>query len=190
MSTDLRNLSIAELKKIKRDNQLKLKKEYSQYKKKQKLIADIKKIQKVREKFKPKPTRSKSFDEYFQECICIKTIPPDTPSYLRKSLERALREYDQGIKKEKSALEEFAQKYVIKGEHDVTPVEYFKDKAPQLKDFFRSHRNIKVRLVLVCLMERKIVDGRKLAFKQDKAYFHSDTHINLESTDVKKYLLQ
>ena len=44
MSTDLRNLSVAELKKIKRDNQQKLKKEYSKYKKKQKLIADIKKI--------------------------------------------------------------------------------------------------------------------------------------------------
>ena len=37
-------------------------------------------------------------------------------------------------------------------------------------------------------MEQKIVDGRKLAFKQDKAYFHSDTHINLESTDVKELL--
>ena len=34
MSTDLRNLSIAELKKIKRDNQQKLKKEFFQYKKK------------------------------------------------------------------------------------------------------------------------------------------------------------
>ena len=59
MSTDLRNLSIAELKTIKRDNQQILKKEYSRYKKKQKLIADIKKIQKVREKLKPKPTRLK-----------------------------------------------------------------------------------------------------------------------------------
>ena len=101
MSTDLRNLSIAELKTIKRDNQQKPKKEYSRYKKKQKLIADIKKIQKVREKLKPKPTRLKSFEEYFQECIRNKTIPPDTPSYLRKALERALKEYQQGIIKEK-----------------------------------------------------------------------------------------
>ena len=35
---------------------------------------------------------------------------PDAPSYLRKVLERALKEYDQGIIKEKSALEEFANK--------------------------------------------------------------------------------
>ena len=50
MTTDLRNLSIAELKIIKRDNQQKLKKEYSKYKKKQKLIADIKKISKSKRK--------------------------------------------------------------------------------------------------------------------------------------------
>ena len=55
MSTDLRNLFVAELKSIKRDNQQKLKKEHSKYKKKQKLIDDIKKIQKVREKIIPIP---------------------------------------------------------------------------------------------------------------------------------------
>ena len=38
MATNLNNISIAELKKIKRNNQQKLKKEYSQYKKKQKLL--------------------------------------------------------------------------------------------------------------------------------------------------------
>ena len=57
MTTDLSNLSIAELKKIKRNNQQKLKKEYLEYKKK--LIDDIRKTQKVRDKInsktKPKP---------------------------------------------------------------------------------------------------------------------------------------
>ena len=43
MSTDLRNLSIAELKETKRLNQQKLKKEYSRYKNKQNLIADVNK---------------------------------------------------------------------------------------------------------------------------------------------------
>ena len=149
MTTDLRNLSIAELKIIKRDNQQKLKKEYSKYKKKQKLIDDIKKIQKVREKINPKPTKIKTFEDYFQECIKNKTIPPDTPSYLRKALERALKEYDQGIIKEKSALDEFANKYIIKGESGITPYEFFRSKSPYLKDFLRNHRNIKVRFVLV-----------------------------------------
>ena len=59
MAADLNNLSISELKKIKKDNQQKLKKEYEELKKKQKLIEEITKIQKTREKInknqKPKP---------------------------------------------------------------------------------------------------------------------------------------
>ena len=152
MSTNLRNLSVAELKSIKRDNQQKLKKEYSKYKKKQTLIDYIKKIQKVREKInpnsKPKPVKIKTFEDYFQECIKNKTIPSDTPSYLR----RALKEYDQGIIKEKSALDEFANKYIIKGEPGITPFEFFRNKASSLKDFLRNRRNIKVRFFLVCMM--------------------------------------
>ena len=139
MSANLNNLSIEELKKIKKDNQQKLKKEYSEYKKKQELIADINKLQKAREKIKlnpkikinnkpkpkPKSTKAKTFDEYFQDCIKNKTIPPDTPSYLRKALERALKEYDQGIEKEKSSLDEFANKYIVKGETDILPFDFF-----------------------------------------------------------------
>ena len=58
-------------------------------------------------KSNPKPIKQKpkkqikSFEEYFQECIKKKTIPADTPSYLKKALKRALKEYQQGIKKEK-----------------------------------------------------------------------------------------
>ena len=118
MAADLNNLSISELKKIKKDNQQKLKKEYEELKKKQKLIEDIIKIQKTREKInknqKPKsqpksqpqfkPKNIKTFEDYFQECIKNKTIPPDTPPYLRKALERAIREYEQGIEKENHLL--------------------------------------------------------------------------------------
>lgn len=43
MSSDLENLSISEFKKIKKDNKQKLKKEYHNLIKKQKLIDDIKK---------------------------------------------------------------------------------------------------------------------------------------------------
>ena len=50
MDGGLNNLSISELKKIKKDNQQKLKKEYEELKKKQKLIEEIIKIQKTREK--------------------------------------------------------------------------------------------------------------------------------------------
>ena len=50
MSADLNNLCIEELKKIKKDNLQKLKKEYSEHKKKQELIADIIKLQKNKRK--------------------------------------------------------------------------------------------------------------------------------------------
>ena len=95
------------------------------------------KIQQTQNKIKP-PPKPKSFDEYFQECIRNKTIPADTPPHLRKALERALREYQQGIIKEKSALEEFANKYVIKGESGVTPFQYFQSKAPPAQRVFTT----------------------------------------------------
>ena len=189
MPTNLTNLSIKELKKIKKLNQQKLKKEYSKKIKKQKLIDDIKKIRKMRERIKNKPKpKPKTFDEYFQECIKNRKIPPDTPSYLRKALERAIKEYNQGIIKDKSALDGFANKYIVEGESDVLPFEFFKSKKSYLKEFLRNHRNTKVRFVLVCLMEKIFKDGHKLGIIQDKAYFNSDTYVNLESTDVKEIL--
>ena len=80
------------------------------------IINNIKKTK--QNKTKPKK-HIKKFEEDFQECIKNKTIPDDTPPYLKKALERALKEYQQGIKKEKSALENFAEKYVIlKNKHN------------------------------------------------------------------------
>ena len=130
----------------------------------------------------------KTFEDYFQECIKNKTIPRDTPPYLRKALERAIREYEQGIEKEKSSLEYFANKYVIKGEPGIEPFEYFKSKSSYLKEFLRNHRQIKVRFILVCLMEKITIDKQKIFKSQDSAYFQSDNYINIESTDVKKLL--
>lgn len=99
--------------------------------KKQKLIDDIIKIQEIRKKInkpqKPQKTqKNKTFKEYFQECIENKTIPPDTPHYFRKALERAIREHEQGIKKEKSSLNDFANKYIIKPrKHYENPLDFF-----------------------------------------------------------------
>ena len=215
MAADLNNLSISELKKIKKDNQQKLKKEYEELKKKQKLIEEITKIQKTREKInknqkpKPKPVDpvleykrlvkkfssnkvekiNMTFDEYFQKCIQGKKIPADAPPYMRKALQRAIREFGQGIEKEKSSLENFATKYAISGSLDnIEPFEYFKSKSSYLKDFLRNHPNIKVKFILVCLMEKKEWEKDYLMTINDKAYFNSDTYINIESTDVKEIL--
>lgn len=110
---DLNNLSIEDLKKKKKKHELK--KEFNDYnEQKEKLIAEIDETQKQRKDIKkqkpkisskpgskPKP-KSKTFDDYFEECIRNKKIPKDSPSYLKKALERAMKEYDVGIKHEKS----------------------------------------------------------------------------------------
>ena len=214
-SVNLNNLSIQELRKLVKEKNEEVKKLEQE---KEKLILAYKKLQKkeekltqekneIKPKLKPKPkskTKSKTkskpipkqkiktFDEYFQECIKNKTIPKDTPHYLKKALERAMKEYDKGIKHEKSALSNFAEKYVIDGKPGLTPLQYFAEIVSQLNDFLRNHRNIKVRKILVCEMERQIIEKSKgkskINFDQDKAYFQSQTHINLEKTDVKVIL--
>ena len=121
-----------------------------------------------------------------------KSIPKDTPEYLKKALECAMKEYDNGIKHEKSALENFAEKYVIEGKPKIIPFEYFAEKATQIKEFLRNHRNIKVRMILVCIMEKyeSADSGRKNITTESKTYFNTETYINLESTDVKVILSQ
>ena len=202
-SVNLENLSQDELNKI-----LKEMYEKNRKLKKEKSINLIKKLQKQNEKlsqvksksksipkpkFKPKSKQKiKTFNEYFQECIKNKTIPKDTPHYLKKALERAMKEYEEGIILEKSALTNFAEKYVIEGVPGIIPIEYFREKAPQIKDFLRNHRNTKVRMILVCEMERQIIEKSKgeskTTYEHDNAYFQSQTHINLEMTDVKVFL--
>ena len=56
----------------------------------------------------------------------------------------------------------------------------------------RNHRNIKVRMILVCIMEKQesVDGGRKSITTGIKTYFNTETYINLESTDVKVILSQ
>ena len=199
-SENLNNLSIKELKKLVKEGNEEYKK--LRQEKKEKLIEDYKtlqkKIEKLRqEKSKPKSQskskqKIKTFDEYFQECIKYKSIPKDTPPYLKKGLERAVKEYDKGIKHEKSALSNFAAKYVIDGKPKITPFEFFAEKATQIKEFLRNHRNIKVRMILVCIMKKRenTKGSRKIETSEIKVYLNTETHINLESTDVKVILSQ
>ena len=129
-------------------------------------------------KSKPKPKQKiKTFNEYFQECIKNKSIPKDTPDYLKKALERAMKEYENGIRHEKSALENFAEKYVIDGKPIITPFVYFAEKASQIKEFLRNHRNVKIRMIMVCIIEQQHKGKRKTIFIQDKAYFIIQKHI-------------
>ena len=100
-----------------------------------------------------------------------------------------MKEYEKGIKHEKSALSNFAEKYVTEGQPGLTPLQYFAEKVVRIKDFLRNHRNIKVRMLLICLMERKSNVNSKTIIEQDNAYFHSETHINLEKNRCESHSL-
>ena len=134
-----------------------------------------------------KSKKIKTFEEYFKECIKHREIPKDTPPYLREALERAMLEYDQGLVKEKSSLDDFANMYVIEGIFGLTPLQYFNRIEKTLIDFFTYHKNIKFRLVLVCIMEKQIYSKDGLtAIENSKAYFSSETYENLRSDEAMK----
>ena len=195
----LMNLSLDELKKILSKEKEKVRKDYREMEEKRKVIQKIKKVRKIGNKIKqgkviPKKTKSKlvkpkTFEDYFDECIKNRKIPKDTPSYLRKALERAMREYDQGIQMEKSSLDGFAQKYIIKGTPGESPEQFFINNNIIIKEFLKNHRNNKVRFVLDVIMAKIIkIDKFKSFETQDHSYFHSETHSNFEATNVKKII--
>ena len=80
------------------------------------------------------------------------------------------------------------KKNVLEGEPAIMPIDFFEEKTPQIKEFFRNHRNTKIKMMMVRLMDKKRQDRsnkKKPFFIQDKAYFHSDTYINPEKMDIK-----
>ena len=64
-----------------------------------------------------------------------------------------MKEYDNGIKDEKPALVNFAEKYVIDGKPKTLPFDYFADHSTQIKEFLRNHRNVKITMIMICIME-------------------------------------
>ena len=123
-----------------------------------------------------KKKKVKSFDEYFEKCIKNRKIPKDTPPYLRKALERAILEYNQGLEKEKSAFENFATKYTIQGIPGLNPKQYFRRINKTLRDFLTNNQNIKFRMNLVTDTEKQKSDK----IEEDKAYFTSGNLINMK----------
>ena len=97
-----------------------------------------------------------------------------------------MHEYSQGLEREKSALEGFSNKYIIPGIPGLIPKEYFDNIYITLKDFFTYHRNITFNMILVCIMEKQIIqkDVGVVGLEESKMYFQSDTLKNLKSDDV------
>ena len=208
---EYKSLSLDQLRYILNQKKKTIKDSYKELSEKEKIIRDIRKLDKLNEKVKQgidikkkykkkkattktaapsKKKKIKTFDEYFEECIKNKKIPKDTPSYLREALERAMREYDQGLVKEKSSLEGFANKYTIEGIFGFDPIQFFQHLNETLVDFFTYHRNIKFRLLLVCMMEKQETNKTTGIFniEEGKAYFNSPTFTNLKSDDVEELI--
>ena len=201
------NLSLDEIKHIIEQEKEELKKDYKELASRRKLINQFKKLVEARQKVKSgidirknlkkksttkirKPSKKiKTFDEYFEECIKNKKIPKDTPPYLREALERAMYEYDQGLEKEKSALEGFANKYIIQGIPGLNPEQFYERINKTLRDFFTYHRNIKLNMILVCIMEKQNIQQNIgiIGLEEGKAYFLSGTHLNLEKLNKLFY---
>ena len=201
-----KSLSLEQLRYILNQKKKTIKKNYKELSEKEKLIRDIRNLDKLNEKVKKgidikkklkkhkkvnKTIRKiKTFDEYFEECIKNRDIPKDTPAYLKEALERTMLEYDQGLVKEKSALSGFANKYVIEGIIGLKPILFFEEIKQTLLDFLNFHKGIKFRLVLVCILEKQEYDKKNgiTNIQTDKAYFNSETLENLRFNDSEKLL--
>ena len=203
---EYKSLSLDQLRYILNQKKKTIKKSYKELSEKEKLIRDIRRLDKLNEKVKqgidikkklkkkaPAKIRKsskkvKTFEEYFEECIKNKEIPKDTPGYLRKALERAMYEHEQGIVIEKSALDKFAVKHVFEGIPGISPVEYLNRVYSTLEEFFTNHRNIKFKMILICLMERiKVKTDRGVEeVEESESYFSTKTKKNLESTNPEK----
>ena len=205
---EYKSLSLDQLRYILNQKKKTIQKSYKELSEKEKIIRDIRKLDKLNEKVKQgidikkknkkkkapvkKTTHSKkikTFDEYFEECIKNKKIPKDTPPYLREALERAMLEYNQGLLKEKCALSGFANKYFIEGMTGLKPLFFFKDVEDTLLDFLTYHKNIKFRLILVGIIEKTSYNKDGISsIETVKGYFNSETLENLRSSDKKELL--
>ena len=89
-----------------------------------------------------------------------------------------MKEYDEGIKHEKSALKHFSDKYVIKGKPDLIPLKYFKEKERILQKFLRNHKNKSIRMILTCRMKLRFSEKGYVFFNYRISEFSSQTYLN------------
>ena len=198
---EYKSLSLDQLRYILNQKKKTIKDSYKELSEKEKIIRDIRKLDKLNEKVKKgigikkkykkkvsKKKKVKTFEEYFEECIKNKEIPKDTPDYLRKALERALYEHEQGIEIKKSALNNFAVKHEFPGIPGISPPEYLNRVFTTVEEMLKNNRNTKIKMILVCLMERISVKTDKgvEAVEEFEAFFSTSNYINLESTNIEK----
>jgi len=78
----------------------------------------------------------------------------------------------------------FTKQYIADGRPGMDAVSFLKAVRPLVVDFLKRNRRIKVQLVLVCKMEHFSITDEII--DEDNMFFHSNTEVNLETTDVNE----
>ena len=193
MANNLKQLSLDQIKKIVKSEEKALKKEYSEWEEKKKLIERYKKIRKARQKVRGKITvkksKPKTFQEYFDECIKNRKIPEDTPPHFRKALEKVLKQYKSKITKTKSALGDSVNQYQLPGDPNLTPDQFFIENKKKIINFLRNNKNKKVSFVLLCNMQQPLYDQKGfVGYREDDAYFRTNTIKILSATNIEIFV--
>ena len=85
----------------------------------------------------------------------------------------------------KSALENFAIQYQIKGLNGYDPESFLLNDKHPITNLMINTRQTKVKLILSCMMEKVNLKSEVIA---REAAFHSKTEVNLESTNSNEFL--
>ena len=190
---EYKSLSLDQLRYILNQKKKTIKDSYKELSEKEKIIRDIRKLDKLNEKVKKgidikkkykkkvsKKKKVKTFEEYFEDFIKNKEIPKDTPGYLRKALERAMYEHEQGIVIEKSALDKFAVKHVFEGIPGISPVEYLNRVFSTVEEMLKNNRNTKFKMLFLNSPHPKKLTTRNAV--RDKQTIHNQwqKHIRIQ----------
>ena len=85
------------------------------------------------------------------------------------------------MKESKSALKKFAIQYRIDGKDWIDPDLFLHNSKQPITNVMISKRQIKVKLILSCMMEKVDLKSGEVIAKE--AAFHSKTEVNLKSTN-------
>ena len=85
--------------------------------------------------------------------------------------------------------------YVIDGEPEVVPEIFLAEKRELIEQFIKNHRNTKIRMIMICLMEmQQFIKGKiKPVYQHGTYYFQSKTYTNIEETneyDIAMHMIE
>ena len=92
------------------------------------------------------------------------------------------------VEETKSALGEFVNEYVITSRDVYNPDSFIDATKETVINLLENNRQTKVRLILICIMERTEIKTGRVIVKD--AAFHSEQEIYLEGTDTDEMYMK